>query len=117
MIPRIQAPFLSIIRKAFGPSSVHGVNRSGRRHRLNGKGNDDVPALLFNGKLFPIGDLDELQRQWNFLWAPGPFSMAPAFQDSRYLQSAWDGDSSVTGVNPAHLPSIILNQDSISPEP
>lgn len=28
---------------------------------------------FFNGELFPIGDLDELQRQWNFLWAPGPF--------------------------------------------
>jgi D-alanyl-D-alanine carboxypeptidase len=28
---------------------------------------------FFNGDLFPISDLDELQRQWNFLWAPGPF--------------------------------------------
>lgn len=28
---------------------------------------------FFNGELFPIGDLEELQREWNFLWAPGPF--------------------------------------------
>lgn len=28
---------------------------------------------FFNGDLFPLGDLGELQRQWNFLFAPGPF--------------------------------------------
>lgn len=28
---------------------------------------------FFNGNLFPLSDLEEIQKQWNFLWTPGPF--------------------------------------------